>query len=227
MLNNNLSVLYEDNHIIVINKKPGDLVQGDKTKDITLPEMIKNYLKIKYNKPGNVFCGVVHRLDRPTSGVVLFARTSKALKRMNEQFKTKQPKKTYWAITEKTNIKKKDFLIHYLKKNEKKNKSFSVSKNIKGAKEAILNYQIIKELDRYFLIEVELETGRHHQIRAQLSTIGSSIKGDVKYGAKRPNTDGSIALHAKKLCFYHPTTNEEICINAPTPKNDTWRIIIN
>ena len=225
MPNNELHILYEDNHIIVLNKKHGELVQGDKTNDTPLPERIKSYLKTKYNKPGNVFCGVVHRLDRPTSGVILFARTSKALKRMNEQFKNKETEKTYWAIVEKTNIKDKDQLIHYLKKNEKKNKSFCVSEKTKGAKKAILNYQIIKELDRYYLIEIKLETGRHHQIRAQLSAIGASIKGDLKYGAKRSNSNGSISLHARKLCFMHPTTKEKICIKAPSPKEDIWTLI--
>lgn len=217
-----ISVLYEDNHLIVLNKKPGDLTQGDKTKDLPLPDIVKQYLKHKYNKPGNVFCGVVHRLDRPTSGVLLFAKTSKALERMNQQFRLKETIKIYWAIVEKKEINREGRLHHYLKKNSAKNKSYCVDKNTKGAKEAILNYKIIKELDNYFVMEIILETGRHHQIRTQLASIGCRIKGDLKYGAKRSNKNGSISLHAKKLEFTHPVSKEHICIDAPFPEDDIW-----
>ena len=225
MQNNHLSIIYEDNHLIGVNKLSGQLVQGDKTNDLTLPDYIKEYLKEKFKKPGNVFCGVIHRLDRPTSGVVLFARTSKALSRLNLQFQNKEPEKTYWAIVEKNNSPEKQKLVHYLKKNEKKNKSFCVDKNTKGAKKAILNYSVIKHLNKYSLVEITLETGRHHQIRCQLSKEGMFIKGDVKYGAKRPNANGSICLHARKISFKHPTKEEKIYLEAAVPKEDIWKKI--
>ncbi len=217
-----LEILYEDNHVIVINKKASDIVQGDKTGDETLPDKIKSYLKDKYQKPGNVFCGVVHRLDRPTSGAVVFARTSKALERLNAQFRDKETNKIYWAIVDRQPPKKKDRLEHFLKKNEAQNKSYPHAKEIQGAKKAILEYEWIGSSDKYFLLKIKLETGRHHQIRAQLSAIGLHIKGDLKYGAQRPNKDGSICLHARELQFIHPTTKETIHIIAPVPHDPLW-----
>jgi len=220
-----LDILYEDNHLIVINKKPSQIVQGDKTGDIPLPELIKAFLKEKYNKPGNVFCGVVHRLDRLTSGVVVFAKTSKALSRLTVEFKEKQTHKTYWAIVENRPPKNAATLIDFLWKNEKQNKSYVVDKNKQGAKQAILHYKLIKSSDHYHLLEIELETGRHHQIRCQLASIGCIIKGDVKYGAKRPNADKSISLHARKLTLIHPTTKEELTFVAPVPNDDLWKFM--
>lgn len=217
-----IEVLYEDNHVIVVNKNASDIVQGDKTGDVTLPDKIKEYLKIKYDKPGNVFCGVVHRLDRPTSGVVLFAKTSKALSRLNEQFRSKDTLKIYWAVVENAPKTLSARLENFLWKNEKQNKSYIHSSDQKGAKKAILTYQTILKSDNYTLLEVALETGRHHQIRVQLSHIGSIIKGDVKYGAKRSNQDGSIHLHARKLRFIHPTTKELISVTAPVPDDALW-----
>lgn len=217
-----LEILYEDNHVIVVNKKASDIVQGDKTGDVTLPDLIKAYLKEKYNKPGNVFCGVVHRLDRPTSGAVIFARTSKALERLNKQFRDKETNKVYWAIVEQKPVKNSDRLVHFLRKNENQNKSYVCDKNANGAKEAILTYNFIKSSDNYHLLEIELETGRHHQIRVQLSSMGFSIKGDLKYGSKRSNQDGSICLHARRISFIHPTSKEKIEITAPVPDNPLW-----
>ena len=218
-----LEILYEDNHVIAVNKKSSDIVQGDKTGDITLPDRIKEYLKEKYQKPGNVFCGVIHRLDRPTSGVVLFAKTSKGLERLNKQFRDKETNKVYWAVTENEPSTKNGTLINYLKKNEGQNKSYVHSTEVPGSKKAVLNYKVIASSDNYFLLEIQLETGRHHQIRAQLSSIGCPIKGDVKYGAKRPNKDLSISLHARELTFMHPTTKEQISITAPVPEDPLWK----
>jgi len=217
-----LHILYEDNHVIVINKAASDIVQGDKTGDETLPDRIKVYLKEKYSKPGNVFCGVVHRLDRPTSGVVVFAKTSKALERLNAQFRDKETNKLYWAIVEKMPDNPAGTLIHTLKKNEKQNKSYVVDEGVSGAKKAILHYQLIGSSDHYHLLEIKLETGRHHQIRCQLATFGCPIKGDVKYGAKRSNKDGSVCLHARELSFIHPTTKESLTITAPVPNDELW-----
>lgn len=217
-----LDVLYEDNHVIVINKRASDIVQGDKTGDVTLPDKIKIYLKEKYAKPGNVFCGVVHRLDRPTSGVVVFARTSKALERLNAQFRDKDTAKKYWAIVEKIPEKPEGTLVHFLKKNEKQNKSYASLSEVHGSKRAVLHYKLVASSERYHLIEVELETGRHHQIRCQLAMIGCVIKGDVKYGARRANPDASISLHARQLEFDHPTTKERIVIEAPVPDEQLW-----
>jgi 23S rRNA pseudouridine1911/1915/1917 synthase len=217
-----LEVLYEDNHVIVINKHASDIVQGDKTGDETLPDKIKAYLKKKYNKPGNVFCGVVHRLDRPTSGAVVFAKTSKALERLNAQFREKETDKIYWAVVEQKPATDRGDLIHFLKKNEKQNKSYATAVEVPGSKRAVLHYQWLKSSDRYHLLEVVLETGRHHQIRCQLSQIGCIIKGDLKYGARRPNADGSICLHARELTFSHPTTKETIHVVAPTPADALW-----
>lgn len=222
---NNLQVLFEDNHIIVINKRAGDLVQGDKTGDKPLPNIVKEYLKEKYNKKGNVYLGVVHRLDRPTTGIVLFAKTSKSLPRLNKLFADKEASKTYWAITDHPK-KEKDSLTHWLKKNPKNNKSKAHTKEIDGSKKAILHYTILKKLDRYSLLEINLETGRHHQIRCQLSSIGATIKGDLKYGAKRSNKDASIHLHARKLAFIHPVKKEPITITAPLPKEALWQASI-
>jgi len=219
---NNLQVLHEDNHLIIVNKRAGDIVQGDKTGDKPLSDVLKEYIKDKYNKPGAVYLGTVHRLDRPTSGVVIYARTSKALERLNKMLREKTIKKTYWAVVKNQPKKSADTLINYLKKNPKNNKSTAYSKEIDGSKKAILHYKIIKNLDNYSLIEVDLETGRHHQIRVQLSNIGSSIKGDLKYGAKRSNKDGSIHLHARKIEFIHPVSKELIQITAPTPKEPIW-----
>lgn len=217
-------IVFEDNHIIVINKKAGQLVQGDKTGDESLLELIKDFIKIREAKPGNVFLGLVHRIDRPTSGLVIYAKTSKALSRLTQMVKNREIKKTYWALVAKEMIPTSQKLVHYLKKNEKNNKAIVFPKVTEGAKEAILTYTIIKVLDNYQLLEIDLETGRHHQIRAQLSKIGIPIKGDLKYGAPRSNPDGGISLHARKLNFIHPVTKEEIEIVAPLPKNDkVWQ----
>ncbi len=219
---NNLQVLFEDNHIIIVNKRSGDISQGDKTGDKPLSDVVKAYIKDKYNKEGNVFLGVVHRLDRPTSGVIIFARTSKALERLNKMLRDKKIDKTYWAVVKNVPRKEKDTLINYLKKNPKNNKSSVFAKEITGSKKAILHYNVIKKLDNYSLIEVDLETGRHHQIRAQLSAIGSPIKGDLKYGFNRSNKDGSIHLHARKIEFIHPVSKEQILVIAPTPNEVIW-----
>ena len=218
----NLQVLFEDNHIIIVNKRAGDITQGDKTGDKPLSDVIKEYVKDKYNKPGKVFIGTVHRLDRPTSGIVIFARTSKALERLNKMLRDKTINKTYWALVKNQPNKTADTLTNFLKKDTKKNKSFVYKKEIEGSKKAILHYNVIKKLENYFLIEIDLETGRHHQIRTQLSHIGSAIKGDLKYGFPRSNKDGSISLHARKINFIHPVSKEEINIIAPTPKDIIW-----
>lgn len=221
-------ILYEDNHLLVINKKAGQLVQGDKTGDESLLEAIKNFIKIRDNKPGNVFLGLVHRIDRPTSGLVIYAKTSKALSRLTQMVKNREIKKTYWAVVTKEMIPQSQRLVHYLKKNEKNNKAIIFTKPTEGAKESILTYQIIKTLDNYHLLEIDLETGRHHQIRAQLSKIGASIKGDLKYGSARSNPDGGIHLHARKLEFIHPVTKENVEIIAPVPQNDAvWKACEN
>lgn len=218
----NLQVLYEDNHLIIVNKRAGDIVQGDKTGDKPLSDVVKEYIKDKYNKPGNVYLGVVHRLDRPTTGIVLFAKTSKALPRLNKLFADKKAKKTYWAIVKNAPNKTQDTLINWLKKNPKNNKSTVYDKEISGSKKAILHYNTIKSLDRYFLLEVALETGRHHQIRCQLARIGSPIKGDLKYGFDRSNRDASISLHARQLQFIHPVSKVAVEITAPLPNDAIW-----
>lgn len=218
----NLQVLHEDNHIIVVNKRAGDIVQGDKTGDKPLSDVVKEYIKEKYNKPGNVYLGTVHRLDRPTSGTVIYARTSKALERLNKMLRDKTIKKTYWAIVQQQPKKATDTLTNYLKKNPKNNKSTAYNKEVNGSKKATLHYTTLKKLDNYSLLEVDLETGRHHQIRVQLSNIGAIIKGDLKYGAKRSNKDGSIHLHARKIEFTHPVSKELIKITAPTPSDPVW-----
>jgi 23S rRNA pseudouridine1911/1915/1917 synthase len=215
-----LEVLYEDNHIIAINKKSGDIVQGDKTGDAPLSDFVKAYIKKKYNKPGEVFLGTIHRLDRPTSGVVLYARTSKALTRMNEQFREKQVQKTYWAVVDNAPANDSGTLENYLLKNQKQNKSY-VTKSEDG-KHAVLDFKLLKKLDNFFHLEIKPKTGRHHQIRVQLAHIGCIIKGDLKYGAKRSNKDASIHLLAQKLEFLHPVKKEPIIIVAPAPKDSIW-----
>ncbi len=224
---NNLQVLFEDNHLIVINKRPGDLVQGDKTGDEPLSEVVKEYIKDKYNKPGNVYLGVVHRLDRPTSGIVLFSKTSKALPRLNKLFKDKEAKKTYWAVVKNAPPKEKGTLVHYMKRNPKQNKSYAHFKEVPESKKAILDYSILKQLDNYYALEIDLHTGRHHQIRSQLSAIGCPIKGDLKYGFDRSNKDASIHLHARKLSFIHPVKLEQITIIAPLPDDSIWKALDN
>ena len=221
----NLQVLYEDNHIIVINKRVGDIVQGDKTGDKPLSEVVKEYIKEKYNKPGEVFLGVVHRLDRPTTGIVIFAKTSKALERLNKMFSERETQKTYWAVVKNKPPKNADNLIHFLKRNEKNNTSRAHLKEVPESKKASLDYKVIKELNNYFCLEINLHTGRHHQIRAQLSVIGCPIKGDLKYGFDRSNPDGGIHLHARKLVFIHPVSKEELILTAPTPNEVIWNAI--
>lgn len=217
-------IVFEDNHLLIINKKAGQLVQGDKTGDASLLDLIKDFIKKRDQKPGNVFLGLVHRIDRPTSGLVIYAKTSKALTRLTQMVKNREIKKTYWAIVQKTMIPQSQRLVHYLQKNEKTNKATVFIKPTDNAKESILNYQIIKVLDNFQLLEIDLETGRHHQIRAQLSKIGAAIKGDLKYGAARSNPDGGIHLHARKLEFTHPVTKENLEITAPVPQNDAvWK----
>ncbi len=217
------TVLYEDNHLVIVNKRAGDNVQGDKSKDIPLVERVREYIRIKYQKPGNVFCGLVHRLDRPVSGAIIFARTSKSLERMNKLFAEKHPSKTYWAVVEKAPIQKADQLTHHLSRNEKQNKTYVHLEPKMTTKEARLSYKTVSKSDKYTLLEVELETGRHHQIRAQLAHIGCIIKGDLKYGAKRSNPDGSIHLHARKISFKHPTQEEIISVVAPVPNDALWQ----
>jgi 23S rRNA pseudouridine1911/1915/1917 synthase len=221
----NLQIIHEDNHIIVINKRVGDIVQGDSTGDKPLSDVVKEYIKIKYNKPGDVFLGVVHRLDRPTTGIVVFAKTSKALTRLNETFKNRETQKTYWAIIKNTPPKEKDTLTHFLKRKSKNNTSRAHLKEIPDSKLASLSYQIFKKLDNYFALEIDLHTGRHHQIRAQLQAIGCPIKGDLKYGFDRSNSDGGIHLHAKKLTLKHPVSKEVITFTAATPFDAIWNLL--
>lgn len=219
---NNLLVLFEDNHIIIINKRAGDITQGDKTGDIPLSDVVKDYLKDKYHKEGNVFLGVVHRLDRPTSGVIIFAKTSKSLERLNKMLRDKEIQKTYWAVVKNHPEKETATLINFLKKNPVNNKSAVYNKEIDGSKKAVLHYKVTQKFDNYSLLEINLETGRHHQIRSQLAAIGFPIKGDVKYGFPRTNKDASIHLHARKIEFIHPVSKELISIIAPTPDEVIW-----
>lgn len=216
-------ILYEDNHLIVVNKRAGEIVQGDKTGDEPLGETVKRYIKEKYQKPGEVFLGVVHRLDRPVSGVVVFARTSKALSRMNELFRERKTQKVYWAIVRNRPEEDQGTLINYLVKNEAKNKSFVAEEGRAGALRSWLDYKLLATSDTYCLLEVTPHTGRHHQIRVQLSNMGCAIKGDLKYGAERSNTDGSICLHARRLSFLHPVKQEELTITAPVPEDTLWQ----
>ncbi|MGD0710437.1 MAG: RNA pseudouridine synthase [Bacteroidales bacterium] len=215
-------VLFEDNHLLIINKKPSEIVQGDKTGDIPLVESVKEYIRIKYKKPGNVYLGLVHRIDRPVSGCVIFARTDKALSRMNKLIHDRQISKIYWAVVKNKPPKESETLYHYLLKNEKQNKSYSVKKEVKGALKAELSYNIIGASDNYYLLEIELHTGRHHQIRVQLAEIGCPVKGDLKYGYPRSNPDASIHLHARKVEFVHPVKNEKVTVIAPTPDEVLW-----
>ena len=218
-----MNVLYEDNHIIVINKRAGEIVQGDKTGDESLCDTAKQYIKEKYAKPGNVFIGLPHRLDRPVSGIVVLAKTSKALERLNRMFSEGSVKKIYWAITKQKPQKPEAELDSWILRNEKMNKSFSYPKEVKGSKHALLRYRLIESSQNYNLIEVELKTGRHHQIRCQLSSIGCPIKGDLKYGAQRSNPDGSISLHARYIEFIHPVSKEQVQITAPVPNDRLWQ----
>ena len=222
-----LKILFEDNHLIIVNKNPGDLTQGDITGDITLGDKIKSYLKKKYNKPGNVFLGITHRLDRPTSGVIIFTKTSKSLKRLNEMFKDNEIKKTYWAVVKSITKKKSDKLENYLIKNQKQNKSYVAKVSNTKSKKAILFYKVIFELQKFSLLSIKLETGRHHQIRTQLSHVGFPIKGDLKYGYPRSNNDGSIHLHSRKVSFIHPVTKKNIEITAIPPENNIWDLCLN
>ena len=218
-----VDILYEDNHLIVVNKKPSEIVQGDKTGDAPMSDVIKQFIKKRDSKPGEVFLGVTHRIDRPTSGVVIFAKTSKALARLNQMFQDKAIQKTYWAIVKNEPSKTEDTLTHFLKKNEVKNKSFVELDEKRGGKKSILNYKIIAKSDNYFMLEIDPKTGRHHQIRAQLSAIKCPIKGDLKYGFDRSNPDGSIHLHARKVSFVHPVSKAPIEVTAPVPPENLWQ----
>lgn len=218
-----MEVIYEDNHIIIVNKCPGEIVQGDKTGDEPLVETVRRFIKEKYDKPGNVFCGVVHRLDRPVWGLVVFAKTSKALSRLNEMFREGKVKKTYLALTRNKPPKDQDRIIHYISTTERNNKSYASTQPKKGAKEAALSYRLLGSSDRYHLLEVNLETGRKHQIRVQLSAIGCPIKGDLKYGDKRSNPDGSISLQAHSIEFEHPVSHKQISVIAPLPDDNLWQ----
>lgn len=218
-----MTVVYEDNHIIIVNKTASEIVQGDKTGDVPLSETVKQYLKEKYHKLGNVFIGVTHRLDRPVSGLVVFAKTSKALSRLNEMFKNSEVKKTYWAIVKQTPAETEGELVNYLVRNEKQNKSYAYDTEKPGSKKAILHYRLIARSDNYCLLEVDLKTGRHHQIRCQLAKMGCPIKGDLKYGFPRSNPDGSISLHARRVRFVHPVSKELIDVVAPVPSDNLWR----
>ncbi len=221
-----MNVVYEDNHIIIVNKKSGEIVQGDKTGDLPLSEMIKEYIKAKYHKPGNVFLGVVHRLDRPVSGLVVFAKTSKALTRLNEMFRKGEIHKTYWAIVKNTPKKHEDELNNWIVRNEKQNKSYIYNQEVKNSKNARLKYSIIGKSDRYTLLEIHLITGRHHQIRCQLAHIGCPIKGDLKYGFPRSNPDGGISLVSKHIEFIHPVSKDLVSIDAPLPNDPLWALLI-
>ncbi|MGL4853075.1 MAG: RluA family pseudouridine synthase [Phocaeicola sp.] len=217
-----MTVVYEDNHLIVVNKAASEIVQGDKTGDTPLSETVKQYLKEKYDKPGNVFVGVVHRLDRPVSGLVIFAKTSKALTRLNEMFRKNEVKKSYWAVVRNRPPQPEAELVHYLVRNEKQNKSYAYDKEVKDSKKAILGYKLIGHSQNYYLLEVDLQTGRHHQIRCQLAKMGCVIKGDLKYGAPRSNPDASICLHARRVKFTHPVSKELIELTAPVPEGNLW-----
>jgi len=222
-----VEILYEDNHLIAVYKKSSDLAQGDKTGDVALDTEIRKYLAKKYNKPGDVYLGIVHRLDRPVSGVLIYARTSKALERLNEIFRTRSVKKIYYAIVKERPPLEEDTIKHYLKKNETQNKSYAYDTEVKGSKEASLTYTIRGRSERYYLLEIELHSGRHHQIRAQLAKIGCPIKGDLKYGFPRSNEDGSISLFARRLEFIHPVKKEPVVITAHFPEGDIWQLFVD
>ena len=215
-----MTVVYEDNHIIVVNKTASEIVQADKTGDTPLSETVKQYLKEKYQKPGNVFLGVTHRLDRPVSGLVIFAKTSKALTRLNEMFRAGEVKKTYWAVVKNAPKESEGELVHFLVRNEKQNKSYAYDKEVPNSKKAVLDYCLIGRSENYYLLEVDLKTGRHHQIRCQLAKMGCPIKGDLKYGSPRSNPDGSICLHARRVRFVHPVSKELIELKAPLPEGN-------
>ena len=221
---NGPSVLYEDNHLIIVNKRTSDLVQGDSTGDEPLDAVVKQYIREKYNKPGDVFLGVVHRLDRPVSGCVVYARTSKALTRLSELFRTRDVKKSYWAIVTERPPAEEGVLRNFLKKNEQQNKSYVYDKEVKGSKEATLSYRIIGRSSSFYLVEIDLQTGRHHQIRAQLAAAGCPVRGDLKYGSKRSNEGGGISLHARRISFIHPVKKEGINVEAPLPEDKVWRL---
>jgi 23S rRNA pseudouridine1911/1915/1917 synthase len=227
MSKNNLEVLFEDNHIIIVSKRSSDLVQGDITVDESLDEKVKVYIREKYGKPGDVFLGVVHRLDRPVSGCVVYARTSKALSRLGELFRTREVKKQYWAIVSDRPPAEEGVMRNYLKKNEKQNKSYVYETEVKGSKQAELSYLLLARSERFYLLEVDLHTGRHHQIRAQLAAAGCPVKGDLKYGSKRSNEGGGISLHARKISFIHPVKKTEVTAVAPLPDDKTWRLFRN
>lgn len=218
-----MTILYEDNHLVIVNKQAGEIVQGDKTGDTPLSDFVKDWLKEKYNKPGNVYLGVVHRLDRPVSGVVLFAKTSKALPRLNKMFaEHNKVNKTYWAIVQNRPLEAQGTLTHWLTRQEKNNTARAYDREVPGSKKAVLDYELIASGDRYHLLEIHLHTGRHHQIRCQLAKIGCPIKGDLKYGAPRSNPDGSISLHARTLTLEHPVNHESISVTAPVPDDKLW-----
>lgn len=217
-----MQILYEDNHLLIVNKAPGEIVQGDKTGDKPLSDIVADYLKTKYHKPGAAFVGVPHRLDRPTSGIVIFAKTSKALSRLCDMFRRGDVEKTYWALVAQRPPKESDRLEHWLVRNEKQNKSYASDRERPGSQLAVLRYQLLVSLTRYHLVEVMLETGRHHQIRCQLAHIGCPIRGDLKYGFDRSNPDGSISLHARRVRFDHPVTHETIDVTAPVPQDNLW-----
>lgn len=219
-----MQVIYEDNHIIIVNKSSSEIVQGDKTGDTPLSEILKDYLKEKYQKPGNVFLGVVHRLDRPVSGLVVFAKTSKALSRLNEMFRTNDVHKTYWALVQNLPPQPEGELVHWMVRNEKQNKSYAYDTQRPDSKKAILSYKVIAHSQNYHLLEVTLKTGRHHQIRCQLAKMGCPIKGDLKYGSPRSNPDGSICLHSRRVEFIHPVSKEVIQAQAPLPKSNLWKV---
>ena len=218
-----MTVVYEDNHIIVVNKTASEIVQADKTGDTPLSETVKQYLKEKYQKPGNVFLGVTHRLDRPVSGLVVFAKTSKALTRLNEMFRTSEVKKTYWAVVKNAPKEPEGELVHFLVRNEKQNKSYAYDKEVPKSKKAILDYRLVGRSENYYLLEVDLKTGRHHQIRCQLAKMGCPIKGDLKYGSPRSNPDGSICLHSRRIRFVHPVSKELRELEAPLPEGNLWK----
>lgn len=215
--------MYEDNHLILVNKHSGDIVQSDKTGDVPLVDKVKAYIKEKYNKPGDVFLGIPHRIDRPTTGIVIFCRNSRSLERVNQMFKDKTIKKTYWAIVKEKPPKESDKLIHFMKRNEQQNKSYASDNQAPGSQRAELDYRIVSKSDRYYLLEIDLQTGRHHQIRAQLSKIGCPIKGDLKYGFDRSNEDASICLHARKVELMHPSKKQLLTVVAPVPEDPLWK----
>lgn len=218
-----LQILFEDNHLVIVSKHSGDIVQSDKTGDQPLVDKVKEYIKKKFNKPGEVFLGIPHRIDRPTTGIVIFCRNSRSLERINQMFKDKSIRKTYWAIVKNRPPKNSDKLIHYLKRNEQQNKSYASEDQKTGSQRSELDYKVIAHSDRYYLLEIDLHTGRHHQIRAQLAKIGSPIKGDLKYGYERSNEDGSISLHARKVEFLHPSKKIPLTIVAPVPADKLWQ----